>query len=104
MWSPLGSGLRVVPRWEQHEPNTASWERPPSLFWDLSIPTLREVVSIMQRWPSLPEGLRGVTLSPLEPDAFARVQRSAVDFYVRSFVSIYHRLPVPPALLPSDWL
>ena len=104
VWCPLGSGLRLVPRWEQREPNTASWERPPSLFWDLSIPTLREVVSIMQRWPSLPEDLRGVTLSPLEPDVFARVQRSAVDFYVRSFVSVYHRLPVPPALLPSDWL
>ena len=104
VWSPLGSGLRVVPRWEQNEPNTASWVPPPSLFWDHSIPTLREVVAIMQRWPGLPEELRHVALSPLQPDVFTRVQRSAVDFYVSSFVSKYHRLPVPPALLPSNWL
>ncbi|KAI0734715.1 hypothetical protein C8Q72DRAFT_791953 [Fomitopsis betulina] len=25
VWSPLGSGLRVFPRWEQNEPNTVSW-------------------------------------------------------------------------------
>lgn len=104
VWSPLGSGLRVFPRWEQNEPNTASWVQPPSLFWDHSIPTLREVVAIMQRWPGLPEELRGVALSPLQPDVFTRVQRSAVNFYVRSFVSVYHRLPVPPALLPPQWL
>ena len=104
VWSPLGSGLRVFPRWEQNEPNTASWVQPPSLFWDHSIPTLREVVAIMQRWPGLPEELRGVALSPLQPDVFTRVQRSAVNFYVHSFVSVYHRLPVPPALLPPQWL
>ena len=104
VWSPLGSGLRIFPHWEQNEPNTASWVRPPSIFWDLSIPTLREVVTVMQCWPSLPEELRGVTLSALQLDVFTRVQRLVVEFYMRSFVSTYHRLPVPPALLPPNWL
>ena len=103
VWSPIGSGLRVAPRWEQGEPSTAEWERPPSLYWDNSIPTLRAFVAVMQRWPGLPEELRGVTLSALQPEVFERVQRAAVDFYVRSFVSLYHRLPVPPALRPMNW-
>lgn len=104
VWSPLGTGLRVVPRWEQREPNTATWGRPPSLFWDDSIPTLRQFLAVMQRWPGLPEELRRVTLSALQPDAYVKVQEAAVAFYVRSFVSKYHRLPVPPAVCPANWL
>ena len=104
VWSPIGSGLHVTPRWEQGKSSTVEWERPPSLYWDNSISTLCAFVTVMQRWPGLPEELRGVALSPLQPDVFTRVQRSAVNFYVRSFVSVYHRLPVPPALLPPQWL
>ncbi|EPS95014.1 hypothetical protein FOMPIDRAFT_1054558 [Fomitopsis schrenkii] len=104
VWSTIGSGLRVVPRWEQREPNTAVWTRPLCLFWDNSIATLRGVVAVMQCWPGLPEELKRATLSPLQPDVFTRVQRAAVDFYVRSFISTYHRLPVPPAVLPGNWL
>ena len=59
---------------------------------------------VMQRWPGLPEELRRVTLSALQPDAYVKVQEAAVAFYVRSFVSKYHRLPVPPAVCPANWL
>ena len=104
VWSPQGSGLRVVPRWEQREPNTATWGRPPSLFWDDSIPTLRQFLAVMQRWPGLPDELRRVTLSALQPDTYAKVQEAVVAFYVRSFISKYHRLPVPPAVCPANWL
>ena len=93
-----------MPCWEQREPNTATWERPPCLFWDDSIPTLRQFVAVMQRWPGLPEELRRATLSALQPDAYVKVQEAAVAFYVRSFVSKYHRLPVPPAVCLANWL
>ena len=58
----------------------------------------------MQRWPGLPEELRHVTLSALQPDAYVKVQEAAVAFYVRSFVSKFQRLPIPPAVCPANWL
>ncbi|KAH9829233.1 uncharacterized protein C8Q71DRAFT_718560 [Rhodofomes roseus] len=106
VWSPQGSGLRVIPRWEQGERSTATWVCPPQGAWHQSVNTLVEFIGVMARWSGLPEELKRVVQGDFTPseDDFAKLQRSAVDFYVHRFVEIFNRLPTPPAVLPSNWL
>ncbi|KAH9936584.1 uncharacterized protein B0H18DRAFT_867928 [Fomitopsis serialis] len=106
IWSPLGSGLRVIPRWEQGERSSAVWLRPPQSGWHDAITTLVEFVEVMARWPQLPAELKVLPMSLFDHDeeVLLRLQRAAVTFYVRSFVDTFHRLPTPPAQIPNEWL
>lgn len=101
-----GTGLRVVPDWEGGERPIASWTTPPESGWDASRRTYRELIRVMARWPGLPNDLRILpeSLVMLEPAEVSRLERIVLNFYVTSFVRIFHRLPIAPAVLPSNWL
>lgn len=101
-----GTGLRVVPDWEGGERPVAAWHAPPQSGWDAGRRSYRELIRVMARWPGLPDELRILpeTLVMLEPDVLSRLELVVLKFYVSSFVRVFHRLPIAPAVLPSGWL
>ncbi|KAH9913612.1 uncharacterized protein B0H18DRAFT_887962 [Fomitopsis serialis] len=107
VWSVEGSGLRVIPLWEQDGKSCASWVSPPHSQWAVARVTFRELLRVMARWPGLPDELK---VSPPEAiieyqaEDYKRLQQSVLAFYVRSFVNVFHRLPVSPAVFPDNWL
>ncbi|TFK85199.1 hypothetical protein K466DRAFT_438507, partial [Polyporus arcularius HHB13444] len=63
--------------------------------------TLRNFAKVLTRWPGCPEAVVGAGGGVgLSIEDFARTQAQAVDFYVRTFVEHYNRLPVPPIVFP----
>lgn len=60
----------------------------------------------MARWLGLPNELRIVpeSLVMLQPEELSRLELVVVNFYVTSFVRVFHRLPIAPAVLLSGWL
>ncbi|KAH9928326.1 uncharacterized protein B0H18DRAFT_874961 [Fomitopsis serialis] len=106
LWSGIGSGLRVIPRWESGETTRARWDSPDESGWREARSTLSELVGVMARWPGLPEELKGIADEIVEypADKFRVVQRAALQFYVRTFTNVFKRLPIPPAVLPTKWV
>ena len=104
LWATAASGLRVVPDWEHGESLPRSWERPPHPQWLDAALFLENFVDVMRRWPGLPEQLKAMPASIIgDEDMFLTCQKLAVEFYVRCFVRAFHRLPIPPAVLPRDF-
>lgn len=38
-----------------------------------------------------------------DKDDCKELERAILDFYIHSFVHVFHRLLIPPAVLPADW-
>ncbi|KAH9835530.1 uncharacterized protein C8Q71DRAFT_709339 [Rhodofomes roseus] len=67
--------------------------------WQQRGRNLTAFIRIMSRWPNFPSTLRDrlFTLTKHDqPEEFDRLESIAVDFYVSTFVSQYHRLPCVP--------
>ncbi len=63
---------------------------------DLCSRTLSTFARVLARWPDCPEEIVKAGSTSMELSDCDRVQMQAVDFYVRTFVKYYFRLPVPP--------
>ncbi|KAH9886428.1 hypothetical protein C8Q73DRAFT_658502 [Cubamyces lactineus] len=72
--------------------------------WRVGVPCLQRMVMLMRRWTDFPEALRQLPKDEEDWDVelYARVQAEVVGFYVRSFVSKFHRLPIPPIMYPIN--
>ena len=72
------------------------WYTPPHDKWQTCREHLRTFARVLARWPNCPESIIQGSKGDLHEDEYRQVQREAVAFYVRTFVSTYYRLPVPP--------
>ncbi|EPS93352.1 hypothetical protein FOMPIDRAFT_1136313 [Fomitopsis schrenkii] len=101
-----GTGLHVVPDWEGGERPITFWAQPPQPSWEAGRRSYRELIRVMARWPGLPSDLRILpeSLVMLEPGELSCLELVVLKFYVTSFVRVFNRLPISPAVLPSDWL
>ena len=107
IWTSEGTGLRLFPAWGGTlQASCGKWIAPPEVQWHLSRRTVKEFIHVMQRWPRLPQQLRMEhpdSIMDYDADKFRETMRASVAFYVRMFVDTFHRLPIPPAVLPEDW-
>ncbi|RDX46392.1 hypothetical protein OH76DRAFT_1356199, partial [Lentinus brumalis] len=101
VWGSSRSGLSLCPDVDQGDVEFC-WLTPPNVGWRRSLPHLRAFADLLARWPGCPDELRrgGSQLKENDVDSYTRIQTSAVDFYVRTFVSQFDRLPTPPAINP----
>ncbi|KAH9929428.1 uncharacterized protein B0H18DRAFT_873866 [Fomitopsis serialis] len=104
VWGADSSGLRVVPLWEDGVKPRLCWIDSPNIGWETCRVALAEIVGVMARWSKLPELLKISQQEVLSSDAdrFLHLQKTAITFYIQSFLAVFHRLPVPPAVLPEN--
>lgn len=101
IWGPPSSTITVIPdevsgvtefRWMSCDDNDTVDQ--------LSLMTLQHFVKVLIRWPDCPEEVAQAGMdSHIDSAVFNHLQAVAVDFYVRTFVRHYSRLPVPPIIL-----
>ncbi|RPD75699.1 hypothetical protein L226DRAFT_507614 [Lentinus tigrinus ALCF2SS1-7] len=95
IWGRPSSAVTVIPE-EQIDMNEFRWGSD-----ELAVDTVLKFAVVMKRWPECPQGLMDVAAAGrLLPSDFKRIQELVVDFYVRTFVKHYSRLPVPPIAYP----
>ncbi|RDX43310.1 hypothetical protein OH76DRAFT_1361389, partial [Lentinus brumalis] len=97
VWGSGTSGLDIVPCERQAAPSFC-WREPQEPGWEESRPYLAAFVTVLARWRDAPHGLTEAALAVLtcQPEEYARILSTAVNFYVRTFMDRYGRLPVPP--------
>ncbi|KAI0715494.1 hypothetical protein C8T65DRAFT_738586 [Cerioporus squamosus] len=100
IWGAPSSLLTVIP--DVPADIARPWWIPRSAVnWQDGEARLRAFLELMSKWAGFPESLLAtLQLSPWSAEQYERVQDEAVKFYVRTFVSKYHRLPVPPMDFP----
>ena len=98
VWGPGTSGLDVVPPVDEGGLPVFCWFAPPEEGWESSRLHLSAFVEVLSRWPGCPRELHGTYQQVLNcgGDQFSRTLEAAVTFYIRTFVSKFDRLPVPP--------
>ncbi|TFK87313.1 hypothetical protein K466DRAFT_491098 [Polyporus arcularius HHB13444] len=102
VWGPPASLLTVIPD-VPSEITRPWWVNSYRPHWKSGEERLRAFVGVMSTWKDFPEELLGklekVSWDNMEYD---QVQREAARFYVRTFISRYHRLPIVPIDYPTD--
>ncbi|KAI1782415.1 hypothetical protein LXA43DRAFT_1104101 [Ganoderma leucocontextum] len=99
VWGPPASIMSVFPPGND-DVRVFRWHSPPGDGWMACRETLRNFATVLRRWPDCPDDVaEGVSHETTELEV-ARIQNLAVDFYVRTFVNHYARLPVPPIPFP----
>lgn len=97
VWGPPSSAVTVLPP-EDQVALAFRWQRPSLGQSDRqnSVDTLFAFARVLRRWPDCPDAV--VEAVDADPNAvdMERVQSLAIEFYVRTFVKHYCRLPVPP--------
>lgn len=103
IWGPPSSLVTVIP----DVPSDMSrpwWFRSSDPRWLEGEPRLRAFVEVMSTWPGCPELLLAqLAISPWNHEQYEDVQNEAVVYYVQTFVSKYHRLPMVPIDYPLDY-
>ncbi len=104
VWGPPRSGVNVAP--DVDEPPAICWTNAADDEWTQARGHLRAFVDLLSRWKTCPPDLQ---LPPGHVEScdrgeYGRIQSQAVDFYVRTFVNVFERLPTPPVRppLPSE--
>ncbi|KAI0708128.1 hypothetical protein C8T65DRAFT_576452 [Cerioporus squamosus] len=104
VWGPPRSGLNVAPDVDVLEsPAATCWPDPADEDWTKSRGPLRAFVDLLTRWKTCPSDLR-IPPNHLESCGraeFGRIQSKAVAFYVKTFVDVFERLPIPPVHRPA---
>ncbi|KAI0709161.1 hypothetical protein C8Q76DRAFT_799196 [Earliella scabrosa] len=93
------SGLDIVP----HEARTPvfCWRAPPEDGWQECVQYLQAFVDVLLRWPGCPDFLQHIRVANVDDVTYNSVTQTAVGFYVSTFITKYHRLPVPPVHFPN---
>lgn len=97
-WGDPSSALSVIPSSLSDVPEFR-WVLPPDARWRDCRTYLARFIAIVMRWPGTPQALqdaRKTDPNTWTDDEYTNLQRLLVDFYVRTFVSMFHRLPIPP--------
>ncbi|RPD52095.1 hypothetical protein L226DRAFT_449240, partial [Lentinus tigrinus ALCF2SS1-7] len=96
IWGPRASAISILPT--EDSPHDFRWTLPArgGSQAELSLDTLVAFARVMTRWPGCPEEIVQAGVEDVAQADMERVQALAVNFYVRTFVKHYLRLPVPP--------
>ncbi|KAI0665550.1 hypothetical protein C8Q78DRAFT_986253, partial [Trametes maxima] len=103
VWGTGSSGVDIAPR-----PCTVTrlycWLVPPQPGWEDCRAHLQAFLDVLSRWPGYPKELHNVqvTNDACHQQQYCRVSDVAVAFYVKRFVTAYHRLPIPPVRVSGD--
>ncbi len=97
IWGPPSSAVTVIPP-DDDEVHAFRWHAsaPGASDVDLSLRTLLTFAKVLARWPDCPEDIVQAASGRADSLDTARLQARVVEFYVRTFVKHYCRLPVPP--------
>ncbi|RPD71232.1 hypothetical protein L226DRAFT_446277, partial [Lentinus tigrinus ALCF2SS1-7] len=97
IWGSGSSGLDIIPS-DGDEGRVWRWSEPPEAGWEACRPHLAAFVSVLARWPGAPPILQNAStiVKVCSPHQYTSILAAAVEFYVRTFVDHYGRLPVPP--------
>ncbi|KAI0671449.1 hypothetical protein C8Q78DRAFT_973369, partial [Trametes maxima] len=101
VWGEPSSVLSVLP---SNGPGATAfcWPSVMESSWATCCGYLRAFVHVLRHWPNCPGRLSASLLTDQwDEDMFGRVQREAVEFYVRTFTRVYQRLPVAPVRVQS---
>ncbi|KAI0686969.1 hypothetical protein C8Q76DRAFT_635767, partial [Earliella scabrosa] len=73
------------------------WKAPTDGHWASCIPFLRAFLEVICRWPHRPSYLASALRThSWDADEYSLIQEEAADFYTRTFVANFHRLPIVP--------
>ncbi len=105
VWGATSGGDSVVPIWEGLGLRSVLfyWTPPGRANWEMRRETLYNFARFMTRWPGFPQASfnRPEDIKTCEDvQQFKEWEKVAVEFYITTFVSYFHRLPVPPAICP----
>ena len=93
VWGCDRSGLAVCPPEDGSQWCWASGGDPEH---EVSTASLRAFISLLHAWPACPAALDPRSLDSSDVTAIDGLRRTAVRFYVQTFVEKFERLPVPP--------
>ncbi|KAJ8474353.1 hypothetical protein ONZ51_g7277 [Trametes cubensis] len=98
VWGDPSSTLGVLPPDAPPGPTTHIWGSLDLSEWRDAVPVLCHFLKIFARWPQYPDVLFDAIhrVSSWTESEFRQLLDVSVDFYVRTFVQVYHRLPIPP--------
>ena len=96
------SGVSVIPHVGADAPQHF-WFRPPDTRWQGCVASLGAFVKVMVQWPDAPDTFVQGCKPGISPSSFAELQAEAVDFYVKTFVRTFMRLPTPPMRVLGSW-
>ncbi|KAI0656104.1 hypothetical protein C8Q70DRAFT_922337 [Cubamyces menziesii] len=97
LWGEPSSLMSVLPPDARPE-TTHMWGSMVIPSWWTSITPLCRFIRILTRWPECPRLLLEATerVATWDEEDFTEIMHACIDFYVDTFVSVYHRLPVAP--------
>ncbi|TBU45984.1 hypothetical protein BD309DRAFT_859046 [Dichomitus squalens] len=100
IWGEPSSGVSVLPSLDSVR--EFCWYAPPDERWRSCRRYLLAFIQVLCRWRGCPEVLLEARRSSGEMLAaqYVQLQQCAADFYVRSFIRDFARLPVPPIPYP----
>ncbi|OJT08178.1 hypothetical protein TRAPUB_940 [Trametes pubescens] len=101
VWGKPASVVSVLPAVELSG-ESDRWVSGDPERWTCDRDFIRAFVKLMIRWPDAPPEFvkADAAAHPWDEAEYATLSRVAVDFYVKTFVRIYRRLPVPPIPQP----
>ena len=95
VWGPPMSSATVVADMERAV-RAFCWVCPPDEQWQVCHEQLCYFPLVLTRRPGCPEQVIQSAKQNLNASDFAKVQRQVVLFYIRTFVTHFARLPIPP--------
>ncbi|EIW51993.1 uncharacterized protein TRAVEDRAFT_83647, partial [Trametes versicolor FP-101664 SS1] len=97
VWGDPSSVVSVIP--SSSDIPEFRWILPPDVRWRDCRTYLARFIAIVMRWPGTPQALQDARMTDPNTwtdDEYTDLQRVLVNFYVRTFVSMFHRLPISP--------
>lgn len=96
VWGTGSSGMDIAPR--EGDMEGFCWSVPGEPGWEGCRERLQAFLEVLGRWEGCPAELTKPSDAALRCEAaeYVRLMECAVEFYVRTFIAKYQRLPIPP--------
>ncbi|KAI0668641.1 hypothetical protein C8Q78DRAFT_1071134 [Trametes maxima] len=103
IWGAGSSGVDIAPSLQTFG-SRYCWLVPPRPGWENCRPRLQAFLDVLSRWPGYPSELRRARLpdNACTEEQYCRIADLTVAFYVKTFVTTFGRLPVPPVYVSGD--
>lgn len=94
IWGPPSSVVLVIPRLDDTQDVQFRWDDSPD---DIAAQDmLQHFCQILAQWPDCPDSVAEKGSRGTQGQDFRSLQQVAVEFYVHTFVSTFHHLPIAP--------
>ncbi|KAI0742618.1 hypothetical protein C8Q80DRAFT_1329154 [Daedaleopsis nitida] len=98
VWGPPSCAVTVVPRSEEDR----SFRWAPTAGDPRARESLVALATVVSQWPGCPDAVAQAAMRDATDEEFAGVQELVVQFYVRTFVKTFNRLPILPVPFRKD--